>query len=170
MSRPAARAARLLSVLPVLVVLAACTSAPSGDPATRTSIGDTVKDSSSPDVSSPTPVLTPTAPAGTALGAGERVWAAFSERGVPRDAWWARLRPLLSDSARAVYVYDDPRNIPPMTITSKIRVAAKAPAEPHYTAKVLVPTSKGIFGLDLERHTVRSRWLLYAIEFPPAVD
>jgi hypothetical protein len=111
----------------------------------------------------------PTAPAGTPLGAGQRVWAAFAHRGLPYDTWWAQLRPLLSDAARAVYVYDDPRNLPAMSLTGKIRVAAKAPAEPKYTAEVIVPTDKGAFALDLERHTLRSRWLLYALEFPRAV-
>ncbi|MGH3413386.1 MAG: hypothetical protein ACRDPH_09940 [Marmoricola sp.] len=115
-------------------------------------------------------MLTPTAPASTPLGAGERVWAAFSERGVPYHAWWARLRPLLSDGARAMYVYDDPRTIPPMRITGKVRIAAKAPDEPHYTVEVVVPTSKGRFRLDLERHELRAPWLLYAIRFPPTVQ
>lgn len=111
-----------------------------------------------------------TAPLHTPLGTGQRVWAAFSRRGLSHDKWWAQLQPLLSDSARAVYVYDDPRNIPTMTLTGKIRLARKAPGEPHYTAEVVVPTTKGVFGLDLERHTVKSRWLLYAIKFPPGVQ
>ncbi|MGZ4533836.1 MAG: hypothetical protein ACXVXP_16005 [Mycobacteriaceae bacterium] len=118
---------------------------------------------------SPSPTLTATAPAGTPLGAGERVWAAFSHRGVSYEAWWARLEPLLSEAARAVYVYDDPSKIPSMTITGKIHLAAKAPAEARYTAEVVVPTSKGVFGLDLERREIGSPWLLYAIKFPPAV-
>lgn len=86
------------------------------------------------------------------------------------DSWWKQLKPLLSDAARAVYVYDDPRNIPSMRVTEKIHLAAKAPAEPKYTAEVVVPTSKGVFGLDLERHKVGSPWLLYAIRFPPTVQ
>ena len=114
-------------------------------------------------------MLTPTAPAGTPLGAGERVWAAFSERGLPYAAWWTKLKPLLSDSAQAVYVYDDPRNIPVMKLTAPLSLAAKAPDQPRYTAEVVVPTSKGEFRLDLERHTVGSPWLLYAIKFPPGV-
>jgi hypothetical protein len=118
---------------------------------------------------SPTPLLTPTAPAGTPLGAGERAWAAFSERGVAYDAWWARLKPLLSDSAQAVYVYDDPSKLPAMKITGKLHVAAKAPDQAGFTSEVVVPTSKGVFALDLERRTLKSRWLLYAIKFPPGV-
>ena len=114
-------------------------------------------------------VLTPTASVGTPLGAGERAWAAFAQRGVGYAAWWARLKPLLSDSARAVFAYDDPRNIPEMTLTGKLHVAARPPARPGYTAEVVVPTSRGDFGLDLERHTLRSPWLLYAIKFPPGV-
>ena len=109
------------------------------------------------------------APAHTPLGAGERVWMAFSDQGLSHDTWWAQLKPLLSDSAQAVYVYVDPRNLPSMTITGKIHLAAKAPARPHYTAEVIVPTSKGVFALDLERHTLKSRWLLYAIKFPRGV-
>jgi hypothetical protein len=115
-------------------------------------------------------MLTPTAPAGTPLGSGERVWAAFSQRGLTHDAWWAHLEPLLSDAARAVYVYDDPRNIPAMKLTGKTRLAANAPGQAKYTAEVIVPTSKGDFALDLERHTLQSRWLLYAIKFPPGVQ
>jgi hypothetical protein len=103
------------------------------------------------------------------LGAGERAWAAFSARGLSQQDWWARLEPLLSRSARAVYVYDDPRNLPDLTLTGDIHVAPKAPDRPKYTAEVVVPTSKGTFGLDLERHSLRSRWLLYAIKFPPSV-
>jgi len=110
------------------------------------------------------------APASTPLGAGERAWAAFSDRGLSRDAWWKQLEPLLSDSARAVYVYDDPRNLPSMTLTGKPRLAPKPPDRPHYTAEVVVPTSEGVFALDLERHSLKSRWLLYAINFPPGVQ
>jgi hypothetical protein len=115
-------------------------------------------------------MLTPTASARTPLGTGERVWAAFSHRGVSYDAWWARLEPLLSDSARAVYVYDDPRNIPSMELTGPIRPAAKPPGQARYTAEVVVPTSKGVFRLDRERHTLASMWLLYAIKFRPGVQ
>lgn len=118
---------------------------------------------------SPSPMVTPTAPANTSLGAGERVWAAFSETGLSQDEWWQQLGPLLSDSARAVYVYDDPSNLPDMKLTGKIHLAAKPPAEPRYTAEVVVPTSKGTFALDLERHTLKSHWLLYSITFPPGV-
>lgn len=117
----------------------------------------------------PTTPATPLAPARTALGAGQRVWAAFSASGLTYDAWWAQLKPMLSDAAQAVYVYDDPRNLPTMTLTGPIRLAAKPPAAPHYTAEVIVPTSQGRFALDLERHTLKSRWLLYAIKFPPGV-
>ncbi|MCW2866220.1 MAG: hypothetical protein JWR20_408 [Marmoricola sp.] len=109
------------------------------------------------------------APASTALGTGQRVWAAFSHRGLTHDQWWAGLRPLLSEAARATYVYDDPRNLPRLDLAGRIRVAAKAPSDPHFTAAVLVPTSKGVFQLDLERHDRRSPWLLYAIRFPRSV-
>lgn len=159
-----------LTVAAVLLALAATSGcaakhekAPAGDAAAGNS---TKAAAGSP---SPTPMLTPTAPAGTPLGAGERVWAAFSERGVAYDAWWARLKPLLSDSAQAVYVYDDPTKIPAMKLTGKLRVAAKAPDQAGFTAEVIVPTSKGVFALDLERRTLKSTWLLYAIKFPPGV-
>jgi hypothetical protein len=157
-------------LLPALALVAGCSGASSGDPATHGSAGGTSKADASPAAASPTAALTPTAAAGTPLGAGERVWAAFSQRGLSYDAWWAQLEPLLSASARAVYKYDDPRKIPSMTVTGKLRVAAKAPAEPRYTAEVIVPTSKGAFGLDLERHKLTSRWLLYAIKFPRGVQ
>jgi hypothetical protein len=161
MRKPSAPAAALLAAL---AMLTGCTADPSGAATSH-------KSSSSPSATStPTPTPTSTAPAGTPLGAGERVWTAFSRRGLAYDAWWAGLRPLLSDSARAVYRYDDPRNIPSMHVTGKIHVAAKAPARPHFTAEVIVPTSVGRFGLDLERHTLKSRWLLYAIKFPPGVQ
>lgn len=122
----------------------------------------------SPSPTPPAPVIT--APATTALGAGERIWAAFSASTLAYDAWWAQLKPMLSEAARAVYVYDDPGNLPSMTLAGTIRVAAKAPAEPRYTVEVLVPTSKGTFALDLERATLASPWLLYAIKFPPGVQ
>ena len=167
MSKRAAPAAMLLAIL---AALAACTGAPGGASATHTPTSHTSKGDASPAAASPSPLPTSTAPAGTPLGAGERVWAAFSERGLPHDEWWAQLRPLLSGSARAVYVYDDPRNIPSMKITDKLHLAPKAPAEPRYTAEVIVPTSKGDFALDLERHTLKSKWLLYAIKFPSGVQ
>jgi hypothetical protein len=152
-------------LLPVVVVVAGCAAAkPSSAPAHHAT------SKPSPAADSPTPMVTPTAPASTPLGAGERAWAAFSERGLAYDAWWAQLKPLLSDSAQAVYVSDDPRNIPEMKLTDKIRLSPKPPAEPHYTAEVVVSTSKGVFGLDLERHTLTSPWLLYAIKFPPTVQ
>ena len=109
------------------------------------------------------------APASTALGTGQRVWAAFSHRGLTHDQWWAGLRPLLSEAARATYVYDDPQNLPRLDLAGKIRAAAKAPSDPHFTAAVLVPTNKGVFQLDLERHNRSSPWLLYAIRFPRSV-
>jgi hypothetical protein len=152
------------AVLLALGAFAGCTTQPSTAPAKRSP----AREAAAP-TSSPSPRFTVTAPAGTPLGAGERAWAAFSHRGVSYDAWWAQLKPLLSESARAVYVYDDPRNLPPMTITGQIHLAAKAPGEARYTAEVVVPTSKGVFDLDLERHKIGSIWLLYAIKFPPAV-
>ena len=94
---------------------------------------------------------------------------AFSETGLPYDAWWAQLKPMLSDSAQAVYVYDDPRNLPTMKLTGKLSVAPKAPDDPRFTAEVVVPTSAGVFRLDLERHTRTSPYLLYAIKFPAGV-
>lgn len=147
-----------------LGAFAGCTAEPHAGPATHATSSEPPSASSSLSAR-----LTATAPASTPLGAGERVWAAFSHRGVSYAAWWAQLKPLLSDAARAVYVYDDPSNIPSMTITGKIHLAAKAPAEARYTAEVLVPTSKGVFGLELERHKIGSPWLLYAITFPPTV-
>jgi ABC-type transport system substrate-binding protein len=164
-----ARAGLVGVVLVVLGATAACASSAGSTSANHTPSKHTTAaaDSSSP---SPKPMLTPTAPAGTPLGAGERVWAAFSERGLTYDAWWAQLKPLLSASAQAVYVYDDPSKIPSMKLTGKIQLAPKAPQEAGYTARVVVPTSKGVFDLDLERHTLKSRWLLYAIKFPAGVQ
>jgi hypothetical protein len=174
MNKPFPPAAALLLV--VLATVAGCTASPSGASTSHhSSSHHSSRSSSHQSAARASSAGTPTAdrataPVGTPLGAGERVWAAFSQRGLSYDAWWAHLRPLLSDSARAVYRYDDPRNIPSMTLTGKIHVAAKAPARPRYTAEVVVPTSKGRFGLDLERHTLTSRWLLYAIKFPPGVE
>jgi hypothetical protein len=159
------RAAAAVVSIPVLLALAGCAASASDNPTSHAKSA-----APSPAASTPSPMLTPTAPASTPLGTGERVWAAFSDRGLAYDAWWAQLRPLLSDSAQAVYVYDDPRNIPSMTVSGKLHLAAKAPAEPRYTAEVVVPTSKGVFALDLERHTLTSKWLLYAIKFPAGVQ
>ena len=160
-----ARAAAPVVIAGVLGALTGCAHAPSSAPPHHAS-------STSPaaTTASPSPMLEATAPAGTPLGTGQRAWAAFSERGLPYDAWWAQLKPLLSGSARAVYVYDDPRKLPSMKLTSDLHLAAKAPAEPRYTAEVIVPTSKGDFALDLERHTLKSPWLIYAIKFPPSVQ
>ncbi|MCW2818272.1 MAG: hypothetical protein JWR42_1059, partial [Marmoricola sp.] len=110
------------------------------------------------------------APAGTALGTGQRAWAAFSHRGLSQARWWAALSPLLSESAKATYVYDDPRNLPQLDLTGSLRLAAKTPSDPHFTAAVVVPTDRGAFHLDLERHTRHSPWLLYAIVFPRSVS
>jgi hypothetical protein len=156
--------AAVVTTLVLAGVAAGCAGTPQGH-AAKAAQTPTPSPATSP-TSQAVPV---TAPARTPLGTGERVWAAFSQRGTSYDAWWARLGPLLSDSARAVYVYDDPANIPAMKLTGSIHLAAKAPGERRYTAEVVVPTSKGIFGLDLERHTLTSRWLLYAIRFPAGV-
>lgn len=176
-SRPAA-----LALVLALLVAAGCSGAPlrpsahrsASDPsspaATRSpSHAASPSRTPSPSSSSSAPYQ-PTAPADTPLGAGERVWAAFSQRGLSHDKWWAQLEPLLSASARAVYVYDDPRNIPAMQLEGKIHLAPKAPDQPRFTAEVVVPTSKGVFALDLERHTLKSPWLLYAIKFPHGVQ
>jgi hypothetical protein len=164
--------ARSVTVAMVLVVLGAtggCASA-AGNTAAKHAYTRHTTAAADSTSASPAPMVTPTAPAGTPLRAGERVWAAFSERGLTYDAWWAQLKPLLSASARAVYVYDDPRKIPPMKLTGKIRLAPEPPQQAGYTARVVVPTSKGVFDLDLERHTLKSPWLLYAIKFPPGVQ
>lgn len=155
---------RTVLVAAALVLAAGCSSgSPSGTPTDRSHTGAPTHSSA------PAAPLTPTAPASTPLGAGERVWAAFAQHGLDYRAWWAGLRPLLSDAARAVYVYDDPRNIPTMRLTGPLRVAAKPPGAPRFTSEVLVPTDKGVFKLDLERHSARSPWLLFAIGFPPTV-
>jgi hypothetical protein len=160
-----ARIAAAAAIVAALAAVTGCSSSPSTTPASHTSSSDPTTKSAAPK-----PMLTPTAPASTPLGTGERVWAAFSQRGLSQDAWWAELKPLLSNSARATYVYDDPRNLPAMKLTGKLHLAAKAPGEPKYTAEVVVPTSKGTFALDLERHTVGSKWLLYSITFPRGVQ
>ena len=160
-----ARTAGAAAFLVMIGLVSGCSAAASGDPARHAP-----STSASPAADSPSPMLTPTASARTPLGRGERVWAAFSQRGLSYDTWWARLEPLLSGSARAVYVYDDPRNIPAMELTGPIRLATKAPGDPRYTAEVVVPTSKGVFKLDLERHKLSSPWLLYAIKFPSGVQ
>jgi hypothetical protein len=159
------RAASMVAVLLVAVACLAGCSSSGGTSTQQPSKGHT----SPVAASSPSPMLTPTASVRTPLGAGERVWAAFSHRGLSYDDWWAQLKPLLSEAARAVYVYDDPRKLPSMTLSGKLHLAAHAPDEAKYTAEVVVPTSKGEFALDLERHTVKSPWLLYAIKFPPGV-
>ena len=158
------RVAAAAVVLALLGAASGCSGSPSTPPSSQASSDP------SPAAAPPSPMLTPTAPASTPLGSGERVWAAFSERGLPYATWWKQLAPLLSDSARAVYVYDDPRNLPAMKFSGPIRLAAKAPAQARYTAEVVVPTDKGEFALDLERHTLGSKWLLYAITFPPSVQ
>jgi ABC-type transport system substrate-binding protein len=161
---------RAAAVVLAAVVLGATGCAASAKHASTASSSPGPTKDPSPAAASSSPMLTPTAPARTPLGAGQRAWAAFSQRGLSHDEWWTRLEPLLSDSAKAVYVYDDPRTIPAMTLTGPIRLAAKAPDEPRFTAEVVVPTSKGRFALDLERHTLASPWLLYAITFPPGVE
>ncbi len=158
------RALAAAGVLVALGAFAGCTTEAKSAPAEHSPASEAAAASTSPS-----PRSMATAPASTSLGAGERVWAAFSNRGLSYEAWWAQLKPLLSEAARAVYVYDDPRKIPSMRITGEIHLAAKAPAEARYTAEVVVPTNKGVFGLDLERHKIGSPWLLYAIKFPPAV-
>jgi hypothetical protein len=161
--------ARTTLAVALLVVLGA--TAGCATPAGKTPESGSAAKSSPSAPASPTasPMFTPTAPAGTPLGSGERVWAAFSNRSLAYDAWWAQLKPLLSEAAQAVYVYDDPSKIPAMKPTGKIHLAAKAPDQPRYTVEVLVPTDKGQWGLDLERRTLTSKWLLYAIKFPPGV-
>lgn len=170
------RAALGLALVPVLLAVAGCTAVlgrhaeqPSATSSSGSQHQADATTAASPSLA-PNPTLTPTEPASTPLGAGQRVWAAFSQRSLPYAAWWARLSPMLSDAARAVYVYDDPRHIPAMTLTGTIHLAAKAPDQAGYTAEVIVPTSKGDFALDLERHTLTSPWLLYSITFPHGVQ
>jgi hypothetical protein len=159
-------ASALALAVVVLGSAAGCASTGGKTPVSHSAAPSKTAASSAPSAD---PAYTPTAPAGTSLGAGERVWAAFSDRALSYGAWWAQLKPLLSDSAQAVYVYDDPSKIPAIKVTGKIHLAAKPPDEPHFTVEVVVPTSKGQFGLDLERRTLSSKWLLYAIKFPPGV-
>ena len=147
-----------------LVLGLAMTGCSSGGPTPASHLSSTPHPSASP-----TRLITPTADPRTPLGAGQRAWAAYSERGLPQAQWWAQLKPLLSAGAAATYVYTDPRNLPPMKVTGPIRVAAKAPDQPKFTVEVVVPTDKGAFRLDLERHTLKSPWLLYAIKFPQGV-
>jgi hypothetical protein len=158
------------AVLLALTTLTGC-HAGAGPPPRRDA--ETVKastGSASPTSETPSPMLTPTAPASSALGAGQRIWAAFSERGLPYAAWWAQLKPFLSTAARAEYVYDDPRNLPVMQLTGHVSVAPRPPARPGYTAAIIVPTSKGTFRLDLERRTRSAPWVLYGMVFPSTVQ
>jgi hypothetical protein len=163
------RRASAATLLAAVTAVAGCSSSGGGG-SDHGSTGAAAKGDPASASDSPTRMLTPTASAASPLGAGQRAWAAFSARGLTQGDWWAQLRPQLSDSARAVYRYDDPRNIPTMKLTDSVQVAPKPPAEPRYTAEVIVPTNKGDFRLDLERHKLRSRWLLYAIKFPPGVQ
>ena len=142
---------------------------PSASSEPRATPSPSPSSSSSSSPSSASSTSTPQASARTPLGAGERVWAAFSHRGLSHAQWWAALEPLLSTSARATYVYDDPANLPDLTPTGALRMAVKAPYDPHSTAAVLVPTRQGTFHLDLERRSRTSPWLLFAIQFPRGV-
>ena len=155
-----------LLALALVVALAGCGGSARPAAATPSASGATSTGGASSSAT-PSPSSVPAAaPARTPLGAGQRVWAAFDHRGLSHDAWWSALRPMLSEAAQASYVYDDPRNLPALRQSGRIRVAAKAPDDPHFTAEVLVPTDKGLFRLDLERRTRHSDWKLYAIRFP----
>lgn len=160
---------RLRAIAAIVVLFAVAAAGCSANASGQPSHSQTMRSSAS-DSPSPTSMLTPTAPASTPLGAGQRIWAAFSERGLSYREWWSQLKPQLSDSAQAVYAYDDPRNIPSMKLAGTPYVSAKPPAQPGFTAEVVVPTDKGSFRLDLERHSKKSPWLLYAIKFPHSVQ
>ncbi|GAB3652885.1 hypothetical protein GCM10027596_02580 [Nocardioides korecus] len=159
----------LVGVAVAAVALTGCGGSPRPAAATPSATATPTTGGSTPSSAASASSQPASAPVDTPLGAGQRVWAAFNHRGISHDAWWAALRPMLSEAAQASYVYDDPRNLPTLVQTGRIHAAAKAPDDPHFTAEVIVPTGKGTFRLDLERRTRHSPWLLYAIRFPRGV-
>ena len=80
------------------------------------------------------------------------------------QAWWAHLRPHLSETAQTAYAGTDPRRIPVESITGPARLT---PASLAALARVAIPTEDGIYLLLLSR-TSDQRWAVERIIAPEA--
>lgn len=126
--------------------------------------------SAAPETSAPPPKpsVSPTAPtsaapsdtldddgrnAGTATA--EAALTAFLQRDLPYEAWWAQLKPMLTQEAVFAYEYTDPQSVPATTITGEPLVSA-APSATQLN--VLIPTGVGQYMIVLYRENARAGW------------
>lgn len=120
--------------------------------------------------SSATPALPADPSPAQAEAAAAKVFAAWSDRALDYNRWWAQLSPLLSTGAQSAYEYTNPAEIPALTVTGPLTVttAAQGPAAAPGGANVRVPTSRGVFIVQLEHWD--GQWLMYGMQFPEGVQ
>ena len=102
-----------------------------------------------------------------ALAAAQTAMTAFARPDVPADAWWAELRPLLSDGGATAYAFVDQTQVPASRVTGPPALAAGAdPRGAPYLARVDVPTDAGTYQLLLVRSAAGDPWAVERLDPP----
>ena len=154
------RALNIVAVTALAATLVGCTSA-----APETS-------ASPPSASVLPPAPTSPAPNDTldadgrqgGVNTAQAALTAFLRRDLAYDAWWAQLKPYLTEQAVFAYEYTDPSSIPVTTITGTPLVSA-APSATQMN--VLVPTGVGQYVIVLYRENKSAGWAVDRFT-PPA--
>lgn len=91
---------------------------------------------------------------------------AFARPGVPFDAWWAELSPLLTQRAQQDYAFVDPANVPATAVTGPGVLVDETSA---YVAGVQVPTDVGPYTVLLTRVDGAAPWLVSRLTPPDGI-
>lgn len=98
------------------------------------------------------------------MNTAQAALTAFLRHDLPYDAWWAQLKPFLTQQAVFAYEYTDPSSIPTTAITGTPFVSASPSAT---QMNVLVPTGIGQYVVVLYRENKRAGWAVDRFT-PPA--
>lgn len=90
----------------------------------------------------------------------------FARPGISARAWWADLKPLLSDQAQRDYYGVDPARVPVSKVTGDGRLVELDTA---LVAIVHVPTNAGLYAVTVSRSSQEPRWVVERIT-PPEPD
>jgi cytoskeletal protein RodZ len=96
-------------------------------------------------------------PLGQAAATAQRFIVAFARTQAGQDAWWAGVRPLLSDDGVAYYEGTAAAEVPIKAVTGR---SVPLPAEVENAVSVKVPTNDGVYVVDLVRSAPNQPWLV----------
>ncbi|GAA1865088.1 hypothetical protein [Myceligenerans crystallogenes] len=177
--------ATVISLAATLTVLTGCTSGPdAADRARTASPGPAPSSSAWPTEVAPLPTASGViidedtgevyepeqlpewdgASRRTARDAAVAVMEAFAATDVPRDTWWRRLEPHLTQLAAQDYAWVDPANVPVGRVTGEPEIVE---AGSGYVGRVEVPTDIGPYLVTVVREDADAPWLVDRLT-PPA--